>query len=101
MSSVEYRFALLTNGCCCFSGEIETSEVCVPFSIIDKTVATNPLVVGDGVVSTGIQMDEIDHVGECLEQSCREGFILETLLLLSMDGLFISFFLQAPPPPKY
>ena len=63
---------LLTYWCCCFRSKIKASEVGVPFSIIDKTVATNPLVVRDGVVSAGIQMDEIDHVGEGLEQSLEK-----------------------------
>ena len=63
---------LLTYWRCCFRSKIKASEVGVPFSIIDKTVATNPLVVRDGVVSAGIQMDEIDHVGEGLEQSLEK-----------------------------
>ena len=60
---------LQTYRCCCFCSKIETSEVGVSLSIIDKAVAPNTLVVRNGVVSAGIQMDQIDHVGECLEQS--------------------------------
>ena len=59
----------LTNGSGCFGGKVEAPEVSVTDAVVDKAVAAHPLVVRDGKVSAGVEMYEVDHVGERLEQS--------------------------------
>ena len=62
------RLVVLTDGCCGFGSKVETSEVRISLSIIDKTVASYSLVVGNSKVGAGIQMNEVDHVDDGLHQ---------------------------------
>ena len=57
-----------TYRCCCLGGKIEASKVGITYAIIDKAVAANALVVRDGKVGTGVEVDEEEHVEDGFEQ---------------------------------
>ena len=57
-----------TYGCCSFCRKVEASKVGVTYAIIDKAVAADALIVGDGKIGAGIEVDEEEHVDDGLEQ---------------------------------
>ena len=61
----------LTNGCRCFSGKVETSDVSVSVSIVDELVCLDALVGGDLVVGAGDDVDEVEHLDEGLQHPGR------------------------------
>ena len=58
----------LTYWCCSFCRKIEASKVGVTYAIIDKAIAAYALIVGDGKIGAGIEVDEEKHVEDGFEQ---------------------------------
>ena len=60
--------ARLTDGGGCLGRKVEASEVGIAGPIVHEAVAADSFVVGDGEVGAGVEVYEVDHVGEGLEE---------------------------------
>ena len=67
MRALEY-FLNVTYGCGRLGREVKASEVSVANSIVHEAVAAEALVVGDGVVGAGVEVDQVDHVEDGLQE---------------------------------
>ena len=60
--------ARLTDGGGCLGGKVEASEVGIAGPIVHEAVAAEALVVGDGEVGAGVEVDQVDHIEDGLEE---------------------------------
>ena len=70
-----------TYWCCSFCRKVEASKVGVTNAIIDEAVAADALIVGDGKIGAGIEVDEEEHVEDGLKQP-------ENVLIVTDLGIY-------------